>query len=95
MVNVMTALMAGIGLQVTALVTVSSFHTYTIFFMKEKILLPEEKKILGGILFPWRKETFPHTAAKPKMSTLLMNPFYSYFFVISSHNCKPKIVTLL
>ena len=33
-VNVMTALVAGTGLQVTACVTVSSFHIYTISFSK-------------------------------------------------------------
>ena len=33
-VNVMTALVAGIGLQVTGCVTVSPFHIYTIYFSR-------------------------------------------------------------
>ena len=37
-VNVMTALVAGIGPLVTGCVTVSSFHIYTIFFLQEDLM---------------------------------------------------------
>ena len=56
MVNVMTALVAGTGLQVTACVTVSSFHIYTISFSKAARGRPEgptERSVFKFFLSCW------------------------------------------